>query len=232
MKKLRRFAAVFSAILCVIASPLIVKADTAKKCSLTIIYSVHDNQKALKGADFSIVKIADLIDSDAQIYQSSEKFRELDIVYDGMNEKESEKRASEALEYIRKSNIQADYSCVTDDEGKAEFSDLSQGIYLVYQTGSRKNSDASLYYTVSPFLVKVPDKVSGKWTYEVTAYPKTETTLIPTDAPAQTNAGGQGNNQGIVQTGDSLLILGISVISGALLVAGFLLSGRWGNRHD
>ena len=74
--------------------------------------------------------------------------------------------------FIREGSIKPLATTVTDKNGKAVFSDINDGIYLIIQ--SQANSDK---YTVTsvPFYVQVPfvDK-DGNANYKVTTYPKNE----------------------------------------------------------
>jgi len=59
----------------------------------------------------------------------------------------------------------------TDSAGKAVFTNLSAGLYLVAQAG-----DDGSGYLIAPYLVAVPGRSENNsgWNYNVTAYPKTE----------------------------------------------------------
>jgi hypothetical protein len=63
----------------------------------------------------------------------------------------------------------------TDAGGKATFSDLPAGLYLVAQTDSESSE-----YIIAPYLVTVPvmNERTRAWNYDVTAYPKTEPVKI------------------------------------------------------
>lgn len=71
-------------------------------------------------------------------------------------------------------------SITTNSEGKAVFSDLQQGLYLVTET----DAPANVSEKTPPFLVNIPMSVTvdladgtkqDQWLYDVTVYPKNQT---------------------------------------------------------
>ena len=74
--------------------------------------------------------------------------------------------------FVEKNSVQAK-KVVTDSKGKATAENLPLGLYFVKQT-SYKESD----FVCMSFLVTVPNKVAGKYIYDVNASPKTEITKL------------------------------------------------------
>lgn len=68
----------------------------------------------------------------------------------------------------------------TDKNGIASFGSLDLGLYLVMQTDVKPGSTAELYEYFSPYIITVPMQMDGKWVYDISAKPKTETEIIPT----------------------------------------------------
>lgn len=60
---------------------------------------------------------------------------------------------------------------VTDGAGRADFTSLPVGLYLVRET----NAPASVVNGMDPFLVSIPLATNGVWNYDVTVYPKNST---------------------------------------------------------
>ncbi|MBQ8835450.1 MAG: hypothetical protein IJ001_11100 [Oscillospiraceae bacterium] len=85
-------------------------------------------------------------------------------------------------------------------DGKAEFSDLDLGLYLVTQP---ENDATPGYSPISSFLITIPQYADG-YLYEVTAKPKQEPTPQPTEpptAPPTTEPPTTPSEPGLPQTG-------------------------------
>jgi len=70
---------------------------------------------------------------------------------------------------------------VIDGNGKAEFTDVEPGLYLLVQEQAAQG-----YYTVNPFLVSIPLLENGVYIYDVDATPKMELLSkkpLPTPTP-------------------------------------------------
>jgi pilin isopeptide linkage protein/LPXTG-motif cell wall-anchored protein len=74
--------------------------------------------------------------------------------------------AASQLAYLVKGRSLDVIHAITDESGKAQVSDLEDGMYLVVQ------QNGETYGDISPFLVSVPYKENGEWISTVTAYPK------------------------------------------------------------
>jgi hypothetical protein len=74
--------------------------------------------------------------------------------------------AASQLAYLVKGRSLDVTHAITDESGKAEVSDLADGMYLVVQ------QNGETYGDISPFLVSVPYKENDEWISTVTAYPK------------------------------------------------------------
>ena len=114
--------------------------------------SVPAGSKPLQGVQYTIYKV-----EDGSYYGTS--FSSLPTV-------------DEAQEKVNKEGITG-ISATTGADGKATFTNLSLGLYLVKVTASNKN----VTQEVAPFLVSIPmTKVDGSgWLYDVTVYPKSQT---------------------------------------------------------
>lgn len=87
------------------------------------------------------------------------------------------------LKYAQDNGIAPDYSAATSEDGRAVFSNLPEGAYLVCQNGFEK----TCYFTeIEPFVVTLPMTVNGEWSYHVTAEPKADVVTRPTATPAPT----------------------------------------------
>lgn len=84
--------------------------------------------------------------------------------------------------WIQTNNISEDARKSTDKQGKAVFSQLKTGLYLVISSNANQNGTE---YCSAPFLISVPEQASDgtAWTYAVTANPKSEPSGNHTDQP-------------------------------------------------
>lgn len=212
--------------------------DKGKSGSLTIHYALNNGENILSGAVFSIIQTAVLSDPDAQIYSLTKTFGELDISFDGMTAEGSAEAAEKFYRYSEKNNMDADATETTGDEGDATFTGLAEGIYLVYQEGSREGSSAYAYDNTLPFLVRIPDRADedSDWEYTVTAYPKSEPSLRPTEKPAPTArpSGSSSEKAGNVRTGDETdvsMFIFLIAASFALLIIGSGIIHRKGDNR-
>ena len=135
-------------------------------------------------------------------------------------------KAAEALSKTVDTKKLSMTSVVTGTDGKAVFTGLQAGMYLVRE--GNKTGNAVNYTSFEPYLVMVPGVKDGQWVYDVTAYPKTEITakpthVSPTDTPPtpvtptstpekSTNTGVQNNTA--VWTGVAAAAIAAVIIAG------------------
>ena len=124
--------------------------------------NVPSDAKALKGAGFTIYKVADV--NDLTNYYSTNP-ENLPLV----------------SKYVENGQIKSTYSSnkvgeekKTNGEGIAEFKDLALGFYVVVET----TTPDKVTDPVDPFIVSVPmtTKDGDNWLYDVHVYPKNKTT--------------------------------------------------------
>ena len=115
--------------------------------------SVPAGSKPLQGVQYTIYKVEEL----SAYYGTSSP---------------SLPTVAEAQDKVNEEKITG-ISATTGDDGKATFTNLSLGLYLVKVTASNEN----VTQEVAPFLVSIPmTKVDGSgWLYDVTVYPKSQT---------------------------------------------------------
>ncbi len=88
--------------------------------------------------------------------------------------------AEQLYSYAAEQNISS-LEQVTDGEGRAVYSDLGTGLYLVAQDGWSVENPA--YEEFDPFLVSVPFLVDNAYTYSIEAKPKTE--MLPEETATE-----------------------------------------------
>ena len=146
--------------------------QAAKNGSITIIDKTYEG-KLLENINVQLYKVADFTDNSRSEIVMKDAFKDFELDIDKLVSSDALEESARLCEsFIREHSIKPLATTITDKNGKAVFSDISDGIYLVIQ--SQVNSDE---YTVTsvPFYVQVPfvDK-DGNVNYQVTTYPKNE----------------------------------------------------------
>lgn len=146
--------------------------QAAKNGSITIIDKTYEG-KLLENINVKLYKVADFTDNSRSEIVMKDAFKDFELDIDKLVSSDALEESARLCEsFIREHSIKPLATTITDKNGKAVFSDISDGIYLVIQ--SQVNSDE---YTVTsvPFYVQVPfvDK-DGNVNYQVTTYPKNE----------------------------------------------------------
>lgn len=144
----------------------------AHKGSITIVNKSYEG-KLLENIDVQLYKIADFTDDSRREIVMKDAFKDFELNTDKLFSSDAlEDSASLCKSFIAEHSIQPLDVKATDENGKAVFSDVSDGIYFVMQ-----NQINSYEYTVTsvPFYIQVPfvDK-DGNANYQVTTYPKNE----------------------------------------------------------
>ena len=146
--------------------------QAAKNGSITIIDKTYEG-KLLENINVKLYKVADFTDNSRSEIVMKDAFKDFELDIDKLVSSDALEESARLCEsFIREHSIKPLATTITDENGKAVFSDISDGIYLVMQ--SQVNYDE---YTVTsvPFYVQVPfvDK-DGNVNYQVTTYPKNE----------------------------------------------------------
>lgn len=143
---------------------------------------VNGNEETgiLSGATLHAYQVADVTASGGSAnYQWCSPYDGIDSVnavkLEGMTADQSNIAAEAIKKYIVDSKITGGKMAVSDDNGKAVFSDLTPGIYLVYRDDADVLADQEKE-TINPFLVMVPaiESADGgnRWNFQVSAFPK------------------------------------------------------------
>ena len=146
--------------------------QAAKNGSITIIDKTYEG-KLLENINVKLYKVADFTDNSRSEIVMKDAFKDFELDIDKLVSSDALEESARLCEsFIREHSIKPLATTITDKNGNAVFSNISDGIYLVMQ--SQVNSDE---YTVTsvPFYVQVPfvDK-NGNVNYQVTTYPKNE----------------------------------------------------------
>lgn len=128
---------------------------------ISVLLEDKDNNK-IDGITIHICKIADMNNTG---YYPSKNFENSGISISGIINAPTESTAKDITDYIKDNNIES-ASAVTEN-GKASFSDLDLGIWIVFCEEDGK-------YTFNPYFVFLPYESGGKLYYEITSSPKAE----------------------------------------------------------
>ena len=121
-----------------------------------------EDKNKIDGTTVHICKIADM---DSTGYYPSDSFKDSGISISGIMNTPTESTAMDVADYIQDNNIKS-ITAVTEN-GKATFSELDLGIWLVF-------CDKDSKYTFNPYFVFLPCESQGKLHYEITSSPKVE----------------------------------------------------------
>lgn len=152
-----------------------------KNAQVTLTIDAQYGETPIKGMKFSAYQIASIEETgELTVNERFEKEQEaLDIR--GKNDSAWAKMA-ETLEreILLDETLRADAAQKTDSNGKAFFSELSQGLYLIIADGVEQQG---FVYTVSAFFVVLPEQDTGKneWNYQVTANAKPQRNEVLAD---------------------------------------------------
>ena len=146
-------------------------------CSITV--SMTYKGKAVRGGKLALYKVGDVAENDGNYSFVPVEAIRGDIPEFG--DTQSPELAGKLAKLEKKlTPVTADPVTVGKD-GKATFSNLTFGLYLVVQ-----KTAASGYRKIAPFLVSVPYLYRDEYQYEVTSQPKTdlEQEVKPTAPPS------------------------------------------------
>lgn len=134
------------------------EVETDKKAQLTLNYEVP-------GAEFRLYKVMSIA-SNGEL-TVLEPYASQDVVLEGLDEKGWSDAAGTLYAMLPQMGVEADYTGVTDQEGKAVLTDLEVGLYLV---AGEEMTVGSTTYLPAPFFTCLPGSEDGDtWIYEVTA---------------------------------------------------------------
>ena len=181
IKQLKTYSLFLLLIVLLLVSLIQVHADS-RTGSIDIDYKGRtDNQEEviLSGAKFEIIPIQ-YVENGNWVWQSS--FENCGISLHDTSAEARNKQAKQLLEYARKKGVSGNQQ-LTDSTGHTVFSNLNEGMYLVFQIGSVKNENDT--FESAPFLVSVPSDIDGYLMYDVKVEPKVTwlTNNVPPSVP-------------------------------------------------
>ena len=148
------------------------------------------------------------------------KTSDMDAFYGDYDDISTVKLAEDVAAFVKAHSIRT-YATVENIEGKAAFTDLELGLYLIVQT---KESEG--YEAIKPFLVSVPMNEDGHYVYQVNAKGKFQLQQEPKPATPPTSF-----DPKLPQTGQLNWPIPVLVMLGlGLLSIGWIL--RFGKKKD
>lgn len=188
-------------------------------CSIEL--TVRYDGENVNGGTLTAIKVGYVSEDDGNYFFC----RELDHVQ--LSDIQSAGAAADLLEFYQENQGNYDFfqQTVGISDGKAEFTGLSTGLYLIVQ-----NEAASGYSKLGAFLVSVPYMENGEYQYHVTASIKSELEREPEPEPT-TPPPTDPSDPELPQTGQLNWPIPLLAVSGLLLfAAGWVL--RFGRKRD
>ncbi len=161
---------------CLLAFPSIAYADSSSgNIQITQLDSATKNPVA--GISLTLYKIADYTGENLSGFSATDDFQDLDIDFDDLGETDVSEQTVPKLEsYIDEQKINGLATLITDNSGVVNFTDLSDGIYLIRQTNTDADFETLGYtYQTDSYLVSLPrTDEDGTQTRTVICNPKGE----------------------------------------------------------
>lgn len=174
MKQIIRVALTLSLLLAMTVGALAAStADAVEKVSLDTPCAFAVTYRAdgapFSGLEIRIYRVAAL--SEEEQYTLCGSFTDYPVELTGTTDQNIWDALTLTLNsYILADRVEPDAVQATDESGTASFSDLKAGIYLV---GAVRTERDGTHYAFESFLAAVPTVTeTGKWSYDVAAYPK------------------------------------------------------------
>lgn len=148
--------------------------DLSKNGSLTFVMNLDD--VLLDGGHMNLYKVGDIAEEDGNYsFCLVEALRGADV---DLSEVTDPAVASRLVAFAKAARLPA--ISVPIAEGRAAFTDLSVGLYVVWQA----DSDATKGFSpIQPFLISIPRFQNGEYILDVLANPKVPIETEPTEPP-------------------------------------------------
>lgn len=167
---MKRLIAVILTILCLSSlGASAANALTSQPSNLTVVMKYGEEK--LNGISVAVCRAADASEANGSIvYTAAPAFAAAQADFTSLTKERNIALAAALDAFAAAGNVQRSVKS-TDSGGKAVFTGLPAGLYLVAQTDA-----GSSEYIIAPYLVAAPapQETKGQWEYDVTAYPKTE----------------------------------------------------------
>lgn len=133
--------------------------DESRKGTVTVKMEYYG--KAVTGGTLTAYRVGEIQESDGNY--SFGKTGAMAAFADSYEDITSAELAESVAAFVEENKVSA-YSTAKNQNGKAVFSDLELGLYLIVQTEASEG-----YEPLKPFLISVPMNEDGHYVYEVSA---------------------------------------------------------------
>ena len=224
MRIFQRITSLWIALLLLIVPEALAAPQIDRDQTGSITVQIVCKGEAVSGGSITIFRVASL--DEALRFQPVEEFADVKV---DLNEKLSAAKIRTLAEFAEARKVKGQTVSIGSD-GRAGFSDLKTGLYLVMQ-----QEESEGYLPIKPFVVSIPMVINEQCHYDVDASPKTETSSVATDPtdPTEPSKPSVPEPPGLPQTGQTnwpvpvLTIMGlILLLTGAVLCFG---KGRRGH---
>lgn len=195
----------------------------------TITLELQDAETPVSGGVFWLYRVGDPVIRDNNLYfELTQAFRESAVSLDDLH---LSGVADALFAYVEKHPELDGRVQTADANGRAEFRDVSCGLYLAVQ----KNAESDYAYEqISAFIISMPmyEAEKNAWNYNVVASPKLEIKPTPSPSPSPSPTPYSPPSDKLPQTG--MLMWPIPVLGAAgiaLFVLGWILCFS-GKRHE
>lgn len=137
--------------------------------SITVLLANSEEGICIRKAEVTIYKIAEFTDYKKHEFQTETQYEKIILKMDFSTTEKSctRENAKDILHYIKEEKISGGITKKTDENGSADFGNVSSGIYLIEV---QENEE----YSVDAFLIETPLFENGKYYGKVTASPKVQ----------------------------------------------------------
>lgn len=143
--------------------------DLNRKGSITVDVQASDTGEAVSGGILTLYRAASAEQtSEGFRFELTDAFKESKADFSGIGESNTgAKELADELELYVSAKKLSGKSVTVGENGQAVWKELKAGVYLIINTAS-----ADGYESLKPFLVTVPEYLSGAYVYDVQAKPK------------------------------------------------------------
>ena len=208
MKYLKQITALLLSVACLLNMGVSAHEAVDEGAEGTITVEMKYEGEAVTGGALTAYRVGEVQEADGNyLFVKTEAMEAFEGTYENIG---SAELAESIAAYVEEKNIES-YGEAENTNGRAIFSDLKTGLYLIVQTEASEG-----YEPLKPFLVSIPMNEDGHYIYDVNAEGKFELykPVTPPDTP----------DPELPHTGQLNWPIPVLVVSGLLLfVAGWVL---------
>ncbi len=167
MRKFKSILFAFMAILLLGAKPSVIFAEETPETGSLVLTLQDDDKQPVVGGTITMTKVADFSEEDGNLAWTL--VEAIDPARTPVENPEDRQTIKDLKEKVKAAGIEG-ITVDVDQEGKAAFTDLPLGLYLVTQ-----ETPAPTYNPITSFLIGIPEiNEDGTRNYNLDAFPKTK----------------------------------------------------------